>query len=128
MLVVTGIDRMLDSLQDKEQRAIAELFSKLVKEDALPKEDLLSGLQRKLDQLGDLMYVAQGIISPKFSSAVAKLKPWHLCPQGMPHGMGFAFMCLGKGSLSVQLLSLAWHLQHCEISTFRQACRNFLAA
>lgn len=54
-LVSTGLERMLDAMQDREQRSLAELFIRLVKEGALPKEDFFEGQQKKLDQLSDLM-------------------------------------------------------------------------
>lgn len=55
MLVGTGLDRMLDVMHEREQRALAELFVKLVKGGALPSKDFLAGQQKKLDQLSDLM-------------------------------------------------------------------------
>ena len=54
-LVRIGITRMLDAMQESEQHALAELLVKLVKEGAVPESNFLAGLQKNLDQLGDLM-------------------------------------------------------------------------
>lgn len=54
-LVRIGITRMLDAMQESEQKALAELLAKLVKEGAVPEADFMTGLQSNLDQLGDLM-------------------------------------------------------------------------